>query len=235
MGTLSAADEFFNVKQLNMQKIESLLRCGSMYSCRSELDALLEEIRFDELSSLVLRMYVCTDIYISARSFSRELGISDSAFAEHFGEADDIEKMISTIDGTKELLYNLVEQCISWRIKASRCSSGSVVKNAQRYIESNYMRDDISLNSIAYEVGLSPSYFSSLFKKETGRCLSDFLNEVRINRSKQLLCCTSKMIYEIAFEVGFQDYRYFSQIFKKFTGQTPRQFQTSANLSSKAV
>lgn len=232
MGTLSAADEFFNVRRLDVQKIENLLRSGSLYNCRSELDSLLDEIRFDDLHSLVLRMYVCTDIYISARSFSRELGISDSAFAEQFGEADDIELKITAVDGTKDLLYRLVEQCINWRIKASRENVGSVVKNAQKFIESNYMREDISLNSIAYEVGLSPSYFSSLFKKETGKCLSDFLNEVRINRSKQLLCCTSKMIYEIAFEVGFQDYRYFSQIFKKFTGQTPRQFQTKANLST---
>jgi len=232
MGTLSAADEFFNVRRLDVQKIENLLRSGSLYNCRSELDSLLDEIRFDDLHSLVLRMYVCTDIYISARSFSRELGISDSAFAEQFGEADDIELKITAVDGTKDLLYILVEQCINWRIKASRENVGSVVKNAQKFIESNYMREDISLNSIAYEVGLSPSYFSSLFKKETGKCLSDFLNEVRINRSKQLLCCTSKMIYEIAFEVGFQDYRYFSQIFKKFTGQTPRQFQTKANLST---
>ena len=80
----------------------------------------------------------------------------------------------------------------------------------------------------------SASYFSALFKKKTGYCFSECLNMVRIDRSKQLLCCTSKMIYEVAYEVGFHDYRYFSQIFKKHTGMTPRQFQNSANLFPKA-
>ena len=91
------------------------------------------------------------------------------------------------------------------------------------------MQNDLTLNCVAHEVGLSTTYFSSLFKKETGKCFSDFLNNVRIEHAKHLLCCTSKMIYEIAFEVGFQDYRYFSQIFKKYTGQTPRQFKNAAN------
>ena len=97
------------------------------------------------------------------------------------------------------------------------------------YIEAHYMQNDLTLNCVAHEVGLSPTYFSSLFKKETGKCFSDYLNHVRIEQAKRLLCCTSKMIYEIAFEVGFQDYRYFSQIFKKYTGQTPRQFKNAAN------
>ena len=89
------------------------------------------------------------------------------------------------------------------------------------------MHDDISLTAVAYAVGLSPTYLSALFKRETGQKLSEYLNLVRIRRSKELLSCTSKMIYEVAFEVGFQDYRYFSQIFKKYTGLTPRQFQNS--------
>ena len=92
------------------------------------------------------------------------------------------------------------------------------------------MHDDISLTAVACAVGLSPTYLSTIFKRETGQKLSEYLNQVRIGRSKELLCCTSKMIYEIAFEVGFQDYRYFSQIFKKYTGQTPRQFQSCGNV-----
>lgn len=230
MGQLSSADEFFSVKRLDIKRIDEILRSSSLDSFRGELDEVFEDIRFIDLRSLVLRMYVCTDIYIAARSFAKELGVSDSSFTELFGDTDDIEQRLSTVVGTVEYLSNLVEQCILWRIESGREGSGSVVRNACDYIERNYMRDDISLCTIAREVGLSPTYFSSLFKKETGRGLSDYLNMVRIDKSKQLLCCTSKMIYEIAFEVGFQDYRYFSQIFKKYTGQTPRQFQGSANV-----
>ena len=91
------------------------------------------------------------------------------------------------------------------------------------------MCDEISLRSVANTVGLSPNYFSALFKKEVGQNFSDYLTKIRILKSKDLLSCTSKLIYEVAYEVGFRDYRYFSQIFKKHTGQTPREFQTAIN------
>jgi two-component system response regulator YesN len=92
------------------------------------------------------------------------------------------------------------------------------------------MNCDISLSTVADAAGLSPSYLSMLFKKETGQNFSEHLTNVRIHKAKELLGCTSKMVYEVAYDVGFRDYRYFSQIFKKYTGQTPRQFQNSANI-----
>lgn len=210
--------------------MEHLLRSGSLEHCREDFDAILADISFSELRSLVLRIYISTDIYLTARSFAKEIGISDSEFTAYFGDAEDIEQHLVTVDGTAAYLYSIFEQCIRWRIEAVMDGRASVIRNAIRYIDSNYMRDDLSLGCIAREVGLSPTYFSALFKKKTGRCFSDYLNMVRINRSKQLLCCTTKMVYEVAYEVGFQDYRYFSQIFKKYTGQTPRQFKNTVNV-----
>ncbi len=226
----NTADDFSSVNRLDAKKIDSLLRSGRPDTCREEFEKMLDDIHFDDLSSLVLRLYVCTDIYIMARNFANELGISDGRFTSLLGDADGIEQHLATVEDTKKFLIIMIEQCISWRIERAKTNKCCVVNNAKKYIESNYMRDDISLESIAHEVGLSPTYFSALFKRETGKCLSTYLNLVRIEKSKQLLCCTSKMIYEIAFEVGFQDYRYFGQIFKKYTGQTPRQFQRVANV-----
>ena len=230
MSTNSYADEFGQVNRMDSKKIDHLLRTGCPDTCREEFGKMLDEISFYDFKSMVLRMYVCTDIYIVARKFAAELGISDSRFTSLLGTADDLEDHLSTVEATAQYLISIVEQCIKWRIENAKDGKNYVVGNAKRYIEFNYMRDDMSLDTIAREVGLSPTYFSALFKKETGCCLTNYLNKVRIDKSKQLLCCTSKMIYEIAFEVGFQDYRYFSQIFKKYTGQTPRQFQKLANV-----
>ncbi len=225
----SAADEFSHVQRPDSRKLDTLLRSGCLEHCREDFDSILAEVRFQELESLFLRIYVCTDIYITARSFAREIGISDNRFTSAFGNADDLGRHLTTSDGTAAYLYTIFEQCIRWRIEQARDKGSSAIRNAVSYIDSHYMQSELSLNSVAHEVGLSPTYFSSLFKKETGKCFSDYLNSVRIEQAKQLLCCTSKMIYEIAFEVGFQDYRYFSQIFKKYTGQTPRQFKHAAN------
>lgn len=225
----SAADELCNVRRPDSRKLDSLLRSGCLEHCREDFDSILAEVRFQELESMFLRIYVCTDIYITARSFAREIGIQDSQFTASFGNAEDLGRHLTTGEGTAAYLYTIFEQCIRWRIELARETGNTSVKNAVHYIEAHYMQSELSLHSVAHEVGLSPTYFSSLFKKETGRCFSDHLNAVRIEQAKKLLCCTSKMVYEIAYEVGFQDYRYFSQIFKKYTGQTPRQFKHAAN------
>ena len=226
----SATEEFSAVRKPDIHQMERMLRSSSLERCREDFDRFLADMRFAELGSLVLRIYISTDIYLTARTFARELGISDTMFTAQFGDPEDMEQHLVTIEGTAEYLYGIFEQCIRWRIETVRDRKTGVIRNAIRFIDANYMRDDLSLNCIAHEVGLSPSYFSALFKKKTGRCFSDYLNMVRIDRSKQLLCCTTKMVYEIAYEVGFQDYRYFSQIFKKYTGQTPREFKNMANV-----
>lgn len=217
------------VNRLDSKRIESLLQSGRLESCRDELDAVLDEVNFSRLRSLMLRLYVVMDIYICANSFCRDIGISNEEFTRNFGVIDELETKLGTIEETLSFLYRIFVQCIRWRIKTVREQGNYVVNNARDHIDLNYMCHDLSLKSVAEAVGLSPAYLSALFKKETGQNLSEYLTQVRIEHSKELLCRTNKLIYEVADAVGFRDYRYFSQIFKKHVGQTPKQFQQSAN------
>ncbi|WP_041741769.1 helix-turn-helix domain-containing protein [Caldicellulosiruptor kronotskyensis] len=81
------------------------------------------------------------------------------------------------------------------------------------------------LSDIAEVCGISPNYFCKIFKEETGKSFVDFLNELRINKAKELLLSTNLKSYEVAEKVGFSDYKYFSMIFKKYTGLSPRKFK----------
>lgn len=218
-----------DVKRFNTEKIDTLLHIGTLESCRDIIDGFFEEIGFDQLQSLMLRLYVSMDIYLAASSFARELGISDEQFIESYGSIDEIATHLQTTAGTISFFSDMISQCIRWRIGIASEKNTSIVEKARDYIDTHYMNEELSLRTVADFVGLSPTYFSVLFKKEIGLNFSDYLTRIRIRKSKNLLCCTSKMIYEVAYEVGFRDYRYFSQIFKKHTGQTPRQFQTTAN------
>lgn len=221
-----------DVQRLDIRPLQALLQSGRLENCREVLNTYLEQVQFQRLRSLMLRLYVGMDIYIVARSFSRDLGISNAQFNSRFGSIDDISSQLQTVDSTVDYLGSMIEQCIRWRIESVSDSSRSVVRNAKEYIDENYMDDDLSLSAVAKAVGLSPTYLSALFKREMHQNFSDYLTSVRIAKAKELLCCTSKMIYEIAYESGFRDYRYFSQIFKKHTGLTPRQFQNSANIAT---
>ncbi len=219
-----------DVQRINTDYIEQILQSGSIETCRDKLSNYFDEIGFCRLKSLMLRLYIAMDIYLLARSFCKSIGISDEEFIKSFGSIDDIESL-SSAESTVEFFTGMILQCLKWRTELARENNGDAIKRAKDYIDQRYTAEDISLKSVATAMNFSPAYFSSLFKKEMGMNFTNYLTQVRIQKAKSLLCCTSKMVYEVADEVGFRDYRYFSQIFKKYTGQTPHEFQSSCNKS----
>lgn len=95
---------------------------------------------------------------------------------------------------------------------------------AMEYIEHNYMKSDVTLNSVCTYLAMSTSYFSTMFKTHTGETFIEALTRKRMEKAKQLLENTSKRAYEVAGEVGFSDPHYFSVAFKKATGKTPTEY-----------
>ncbi len=219
-----------DVQMLDRGKLTSLMQCGDLENCAQILDDYLRKAQFYTLESLMLRLYIGMDVYIAAQTVSRGFGVTNAEFVSAFGSLDDISAKMQTVETTASYLHEMVAQCIRWRIASVSENGNHVIRKAREYIDSNYMSEDISLNTVSDAVGLTPTYLSALFKKETKQNFTDYVTGLRISRAKELLCCTSKLVSEIAYEVGFRDYRYFSQIFKKQTGMTPRQFQNSTNL-----
>lgn len=97
------------------------------------------------------------------------------------------------------------------------------VKFCMEYIYDNY-REDIVLKDLALECNISVQYLSKMFREEVGMNFVDFLNRFRIKKAKELMIQNKMSIKEICFEVGYNDPNYFSRIFKKNTGKTPRKY-----------
>lgn len=106
----------------------------------------------------------------------------------------------------------------------------SVIKKASRYVH-NHLSEVIRLQEVADFVGLSPNYFSSLFKKEMNLAFADYVNHTRIKESQYLLQTTNHSILDIAVSVGFNNQNYFTTIFKKTTGITPKQYRMRSTRS----
>ncbi|WP_332634450.1 response regulator transcription factor [Halalkalibacter flavus] len=102
--------------------------------------------------------------------------------------------------------------------------SAEVLKQAKAYIENNYQKE-VTHESVAKQFGFSPSYFSTLFKKHHGITFIDHVTNVRIKHACRLLKDTKKPTYAIANLVGYEDQRYFSQVFKRKVGQTPSAYR----------
>ncbi len=217
------------VQKIDTAQIDHLLRSGKAEDCHTALEQFFSDAGFDRLDSLMMRLYITMDIYICASTFASGLGVPNEEFVTRFGSIDDVGKRLSTIRSTFDFFQEMLEQCVRWRTEQCCEMTGESVAKAKEYIRKEYPRPDLSLKIVAETVNLSPTYFSTIFKKHAGMNFIEYLTQVRLEKAKELLCCTTLPVSEIAFRVGFQDYRYFSQLFKKHTGQTPREFKNNSN------
>ncbi len=110
-------------------------------------------------------------------------------------------------------------------ILASDCDSFSyLIKEAQNYIRNNYSKN-INLQTIADHIHVNGSYLSRLYKKETGESIVDAINKHRIDAAKILLKNPSTKVFEVARSVGIEDPAYFTHVFTKYTGVSPKEFK----------
>ncbi|HUC94083.1 MAG TPA: response regulator [Paenibacillus sp.] len=133
---------------------------------------------------------------------------------ERFDECTTIQAYQQVL---RDYLTNLSRQLFAPKMNA-------IVERALDKMAAAYM-EDVTLSKVADELSIHPVWLSQVFKKETGQTFTDYLADLRINRAKTLLRETSMKIYEIAAAVGYNDLQYFGSLFKKKTGETPKEFR----------
>ncbi|WP_186725498.1 helix-turn-helix domain-containing protein [Planomicrobium sp. CPCC 101110] len=95
---------------------------------------------------------------------------------------------------------------------------------AKEWILEN-LRENITIEKIAGQVYMNPTYFCECFKNETGETVLDYVTRSRINKARELLLTTNLKVYEISEEVGYADTKYFSKLFKKYYGELPSKYK----------
>ena len=122
----------------------------------------------------------------------------------------------------KQLLIMLERYCIE-NVENNISPSYKVAESISKYISENFS-DDLSLYRLSKEFSMTPTYLSRFFKKSTGINLSEYINIVRITEAEKLLKNPDISITDVAFACGFNDSNYFSSVFKKAKGVTPKKF-----------
>lgn len=99
------------------------------------------------------------------------------------------------------------------------------VDEIEDYIKAHAHEADLSATKICQKFDITPSYFSRIFKKETGKNLPEYLHRIRVERAKKLLADTDFTIYDIAEKSGFYNSRSLNRVFKDLEGKTPGQYR----------
>lgn len=205
--------------------LEKFLNNGAEDEIDEFVDVYINELPEENLKSVLMRQYIIMDAYIVMMSFCEKFEGIEGEMQAQSEELKNSMKTIQTLEEIKNYIRMLLKKIIGVRDTISGRRYSDIIEIAKDQIRKTYMSDEISLNTIAAEVGMSPSYFSSIFSKEMGKTFVEYLTEIRMDRAKELLMCSSMKTSEIGYEVGYKDPHYFSYIFKKTQNCTPKEFR----------
>ena len=205
--------------------IEKFLNNGTKEELEEFMDTYFIRMKEDKLQSTLMRQYIIMDIYIVIMSFCEKI---DAVNHDYQQETEKLKSTIQNMNSVSEIrsyITYMLNQAIELRDSISKKRYADIIKAAEKMISEHYMSEEISLNSVADSVGMSPSYFSSVFSKESGKTFVEFLTETRMEKAKELLMCSALKTSEIGYEVGYKDPHYFSYIFKKTQGCSPKDYR----------
>ncbi|MBQ8740500.1 MAG: helix-turn-helix transcriptional regulator [Clostridia bacterium] len=137
-----------------------------------------------------------------------------------------IEQM-PTVAAAQKLMSEMYHSYCLLVQKQKTDKFSSLVRKAVLMIDAD-ISSDLSLHKLAAKQNINASYLSTIFKKETGQTVTEYINTKRIQLASQLLATTSLQIQTVALHCGIMDVQYFSKIFKKHTGSTPKDYREKA-------
>lgn len=225
-GSEMAESHVSDLNWIDKSEIENFLHSGTTGGAKRVTEGVFTRIGNEQLKSPLLRLYIVTDIYLTAKMFAESIGISKEKYVAAVGDADTVIQQFKTQESTKNCIIDLLEKCVEMR-KIRIDTSKTAINQAKIYISEHFYDPDISLGSVAASVNICAPHFCFLFKKELGETFVGYLTNERMKKAKELLCCSSKRITQIAEEVGYNDYHYFTGLFKKLNGITPCEFRKS--------
>lgn len=216
---------------LNQERIKELLAGGRtrelLNLLKFSMESLAAEKRLDAGALSKIRQELLQIVYVYLYSCQIQ---ATRLFANEAAETLERRATDSVMDMMRWQIY-LITQTID--SVAQIRQSDSVVSRAKAFIHDHY-RENISRTEIAASMYLAPEYMAKLFKKETGISLKQYLSDYRIRAAKELLGRPDVRISDVAQEVGFDNFSYFSTVFRKAVGMTPNEYHSRVSAGNHA-
>lgn len=139
-------------------------------------------------------------------------------------------EQLSTTDSVHDLMSEMLKSYCRLVRKHSTKKYSSTVQKTITLINYN-LSSNLTLSSLAKTQNISSGYLSTIFKKETGKTVTEYVIDQRVSHAMRLLSSTRLQVQTVALHCGIMDVQYFSKIFKKKTGKTPKEFRESVKMN----
>ncbi len=211
---------------LDPQKIDPMVIRNFVQSgTANETEAFVDEYLTNlcgAQNSILFKHYIVMSARINAELVLQEMGCSKEEYVSQIPSPE----LDMPAEELRDYFIKVLRAAVDMRDVETQRQNSNIIDVAIKYIDKNYADENISLNSVAQAINISANYLSALFSQKMGVSFVEYLTQKRMARAKQLLRQTGKRSGEIAYEVGYKDPRYFSFVFKKTQGCTPRSYRT---------
>ena len=209
--------------EIEAQLIKSV-RTGDIAESRTMFQSYFKEVSLFEGGDLPsIRTTMLNVCSVLLRLFVEKTGSDRNAAGLYYANLDAVGEAES-LSKLSAIAYDFIGRMAYAFGRSTYSGNSQIIRKAVSYIMEK-CTDKISLKKIAESLHTSPSYLSMLFKQEMGLTITDYLNQARIERSCELLSKSTLSLLEISLQSGFEDQSYFSKVFKRINGITPKEYR----------
>lgn len=214
---------YVDPSQIDPDVIKDFLSQGLAGEIHEFVQNYLESLN-EALKSRMFRDYLVLSIRFTIQSYLQGLGVDKNTIKQ---KSDDFfqEKNMESAE-LENYFIDMLNMAIGLRDKESDTQSKRVLHKAKEYMDEHYTDENISLNDVANVANVSANYLSAVFSQNMKMTFVEYITNKRIEHAKKLLRSTGMSSAEIASEIGYKDPHYFSFVFKKMQGVSPREYRS---------
>lgn len=211
---------------INPELIKGFLSNGQIEEAEEFVTNYINGIS-EALNSKLFWDYLLLNTRFSVLSFVESMGIIQEDFNEQL-PIEQIRHMEMKPENMKNYILGMVKEAIKIRDKEKESQGKKALDKALTYIEEHFTEESLSLNEVAAANDVSPNYFSAMFSQEMGKTFVEYVTELRMSKAKELLLTEGIKSGDIGPMVGYKNPQYFSFVFKKTQGCSPRDYKMSS-------